>query len=83
MDPNIKGDYYPTCIKVFFGTLHVPVLPYYLSEMEILAKQAAEMSVTVLGVQPKLCLGWIKTELKNGHQGRLTIMNALDGIYIL
>jgi serine/threonine-protein kinase HipA len=51
--------------------------------MEKLAKEAAELSVTVPGVQPKLSLGWIKTELKNGYQGRLTIMDALEGHYIL
>jgi serine/threonine-protein kinase HipA len=51
--------------------------------MEILAKQAAESSITVPGVQPKLSLGWIKTELENGHQGRLTILDALEGMYIL
>lgn len=48
-----------------------------------LAKAAAELSITVPGVQPKLSLGWIKTDLENGHQGRLTILDALDGNYIL
>ncbi|MCB0535849.1 MAG: HipA domain-containing protein, partial [Saprospiraceae bacterium] len=38
---------------------------------------------TVPGVQPKLSLGWIKDELDKGQSGRLTIMNALDGRYIL
>jgi serine/threonine-protein kinase HipA len=51
--------------------------------MEKLAKEAAELSITVPGVQPKLSLGWIKTALENGHQGRLTIMDALEGNYIL
>lgn len=76
-------DYHMKCIKKFFGTTYAPELPYQMSEMEILAKQAAESSVTVPGVQPKLSLGWIKTELKNGHQGRLTILDALEGMYIL
>lgn len=83
MDAKLEGDYHPSCIQAFFGTTHAPVLPYRLSEMEILAKEAAELSITVPGVQPKLSLGWIKTELENGHQGRLTIMEALDGNYIL
>jgi len=83
MDPNLEGDYHPVCIKEFFGTTLAPVLPYRLSEMEILAKEAVEMSITVPGVQPKLSLGWIKTELENRHQGRLTVMDALDGNYIL
>ncbi|MTI26598.1 type II toxin-antitoxin system HipA family toxin [Fulvivirga kasyanovii] len=51
--------------------------------MEQLAKEVVELSVTVPGVQPKLSLGWIKTELQNGHQGRLTVMDALEGLYIL
>ena len=45
--------------------------------------KAAELSITVPGVQPKLSLGWIKTNLENGHQGRLTIVDALEGHYIL
>jgi len=67
----------------FYGTKHAPILQYRLSEIEKLAKEAAELSITVPGVQPKLSLGWIKTELENGHQGRLTIIDALEGNYIL
>jgi serine/threonine-protein kinase HipA len=51
--------------------------------MEKLAKEAVQLSVTVPGVQPKLSLGWIKTVLEEGHHGRLTIMDALEGLYIL
>lgn len=76
-------DYHSKCIKAFFGTDHAPLLPYGLSEMEKLAKESAALSITVPGVQPKLSLGWIKTTLQNGHEGRLTIMNALEGNYIL
>lgn len=76
-------DYHPWCNKSFFGTKEAPILPYRLSEMEKLAKEAAELSITVPGVQPKLSLGWIKRELENGQQGRLTIMDALEGNYIL
>jgi serine/threonine-protein kinase HipA len=83
LNGNQSGDYHPKCIKDFFGTTHTPELPYQMSEMEVLAKQAAESSITVPGVQPKLSLGWIKTELENGHQGRLTILDALEGMYIL
>lgn len=77
------SDYHPKCSKDFFGTAQPPSLPYQLSEMEQLAKEVVELSVTVPGVQPKLSLGWIKTELQNGHQGRLTVMDALEGLYIL
>ena len=76
-------DYHKGCIKVFFNQNLVPELPYNFSEMEKLAKEAALQSITVPGVQPKLSLGWIKNEIEDGHKGRLTIVNALDGHYIL
>ncbi len=82
LDEN-QVDYHPRCIMAFYGTKHAPLLPYHLSEMEQLSKESAELSITVPGVQPKLSLGWIKTVLENGHQGRLTIMDALEGNYIL
>ena len=78
-----QQDYHPKCTKAFFGTTHAPLLPYRLSDMEQLAREAAELSIAVPGVQPKLSLGWIKTTLEDGHQGRLTIMDALEGNYIL
>jgi serine/threonine-protein kinase HipA len=37
----------------------------------------------VPGVQPKLSLGWLKNRLDDRHNGRLTIMNVLEGLYIL
>lgn len=77
------GDYHPKCIKAFYGTANAPALPYRLDEMEKLAKEAIELSVTVPGVQPKLSLGWIKSVIEKGHNGRLTIMDALEGRYIL
>jgi len=83
MDAAAKGDYHPECIKTFYGTKYSPALPYRLDEMEKLAKEAVQLSVTVPGVQPKLSLGWIKTVLEDGHNGRLTIMDALEGLYIL
>ena len=83
MDAAVYGDYHPECIKAFFGTKDAPALPYRLDEMEKLAREAVQLSVTVPGVQPKLSLGWIKTVLKDGHNGRLTIMDALEGLYIL
>jgi len=83
MDASIDGDYHPECIRAFYGTKYAPALPYRLDEMEKLAKEAVELSVTVPGVQPKISLGWIKTVLHDGHNGRLTIMDALEGLYIL
>ena len=83
MDASIDGDYHPECIRAFYGTKYAPALPYRLDEMEKLAKEAVQLSVTVPGVQPKLSMGWIKTVLEDGHNGRLTIMDALEGLYIL
>jgi serine/threonine-protein kinase HipA len=83
LDATHDGDYHPKCSTAFYGTQLPPVLPYKLSEMEQLAKAAAELSVTVPGVQPKLSLGFIKSELQNGQRGRLTITDALGGNYIL
>ena len=80
---NNQIDYHPKCSLAFYGTIHPPILPYKLEEMEKLAKAAVELSVSVPGVQPKLSLGWIKSMLENGHNGRLTIMDALEGNYIL
>lgn len=83
METNAGGDYHPQCSKTFYGTKEAPALPYFLSDMEQLAKEAALLSVTVPGVQPKLSLGWIRDELRDGQRNRLTIMNALEGHYIL
>jgi len=83
IDATVNGDYHPECIKAFYGTKYAPSLPYRLDEMEKLAKESVQLSVTVPGVQPKLSLGWIKTVLQDWHNGRLTIMDALEGMYIL
>jgi serine/threonine-protein kinase HipA len=83
LDANDTVDYHLKCIKVFYGTKFAPALPYRLDEMEKLAKEAVELSVTIPGVQPKLSLGWIKNRLEDDHNGRLTIMDVLSGLYIL
>jgi len=83
LDANDTVDYHPKCIRAFYGTKSAPALPYRLDEMEKLAREAVALSVTVPGVQPKLSLGWIKNTLENGRNGRLTIMDALEGLYIL
>jgi serine/threonine-protein kinase HipA len=78
-----KSDYHTKCSKAFYGTEIAPILPYRLDEMAKLAEDAVALSISVPGVQPKLSLGWINSVLENGHNGRLTIMDALDGNYIL
>ncbi len=83
LDEKQEGDYHAKCIKAFYGTTHAPALPYRLSDMEKLAKEAAKLAISVPGVQPKLSMGWIKNNLENGNLGRLTIMDALEGQFIL
>lgn len=82
-DLDTEGDFHPSCSSLFFGSSEPPVLNYTLSEMSELAKEVIESSVTVPGVQPKLSLGYIKDVLKDGNKGRLTVMGALGGNYIL
>ena len=76
-------DYHHQCCKIFFNQRDAPILPYDFSELQKLAKEAVLQSITVPGVQAKLSLGWIKKEIEGDHKGRLTLMNALDGQYIL
>lgn len=79
-----NNDYYHAkCNKAFYGTSEAPSLPYRLEDMAKLAKEAVELSITVPGVQPKLSLSLIQSNLEDGQTGRLTIMDALDGNYIL
>ncbi len=78
-----EGDFHSSCSTRFFGTSEPPILDYTMSEMAELAKEVVESSVTVPGVQPKLSLGFIKNVLQDGNKGRLTVMGALGGNYIL
>ncbi|HQB69554.1 MAG TPA: HipA domain-containing protein [Paludibacteraceae bacterium] len=80
---DTEGDFHPSCSLQFFGSTEPPILDYTLSEMAELAKEVVEKSVTVPGVQPKLSLGYIKDVLKDGYKGRLTVMGAMGGNYIL
>lgn len=83
LETSVAEDYHAACSKKFYGTTLAPKLPYRLDEMEKLAKDFIDLSITVPGVQPKLSLGWMKKKLADGQVNRLTIMNALDGSYIL
>lgn len=78
-----EGDFHSSCSIRFFGSSEPPILDYTMSEMAELAKEVVESSVTVPGVQPKLSLGFIKNVLQDGNKGRLTVMGALGGNYIL
>lgn len=83
LEATNSGEYHTKCNKSFYGTEEAPTLSYRLEDMAKLAKEAAELSITVPGVQPKLSLGLIQSNLEDGQSGRLTIMDALDGNYIL
>ena len=76
-------DFHPHCSQKFFGAASAPILDYTLQEMEHLAKQVIEASVAVPGVQPKLSMGLIKDILNDRSRGRLTVIGALGGNYIL
>lgn len=73
--------FHEKCSLEFFGTKTAPVLPYRLEQMNELAKQVVERSVTVPGIQPKLSLSLIK-ETKEKGDSRLTVVGALGGNYI-
>lgn len=76
-------EFHDHCSKTFFGTKEVPVLTYSFEEMAELAKQVVERSVAVPGVQPKLSLTLVNEKLENGSRGRLTVIGALGGNFIL
>lgn len=84
---SLKGvhdqEYHAACNESFFGTKVAPVLPYKMDDMATLAKQVVERSVTIPGVQPKLSMGIIKDVLDDTAKGRMTILDALDGLFIL
>ena len=84
---SLKGphdqEYHTACIQSFFGTKVAPVLPYKMEDMATLAKQVVERSITVPGVQPKLSMGIVKDVLDDKTKGRMTILDALNGMFIL
>ena len=78
-----QRDYHDKCILTFFGSKQAPLLTYSLNEMNELAKNVVESSITVPGVQPKLSLSLIDETLNNNPRSRLTVVGALGGSYIL
>lgn len=78
-----NGDFHEKCSLEFFGTKNPPDLSYTLDQMAELAKNVVERSVAVPGVQPKLSLTVVREALNNGDSGRLTVVGALGGNYIL
>lgn len=77
----LGNNFHEKCSTTFFGTKTPPAIPYSLSQMNDLAKEVVERSVSVPGVQPKLSMSVIKEANKN-VETRLTVMEALGGYYI-
>ena len=71
--------YHSSCSKKFFGKTKPPLLPYKLDELDVLAKNIVQNSVTVPGVQAKLSL---HLAARGTEAGRLTLV-GLWGNYIL
>ncbi len=78
-----QKDFHLHCSRAFFGSDEPPGLVYSLEQMAELAADVIQRSVTVPGVQPKLSLTLVKDTLEDGSKGRLTIVGALGGNYIL
>lgn len=72
------GDFHQKCAKQFFGSKIVPQMPYALDEMNELAQQVIERSVSITGVQPKLSMSLFDSSKEH----RLTVVGALGGNYI-
>jgi len=74
-------DYHERCSLEFFGTKVPPRMEYSLKDMDRLAKDVVERSVSVPGVQPKLSLTLVNQSLDQGSVSRLTVVGALGGNY--
>lgn len=74
-------DFHEHCALEFFGTKEVPKLDYSLNEMQKLAKDVVERSISVPGVQPKLSMSILENKETDVSQ-RLTVVGALGGNYI-
>lgn len=83
LEANAVQEYHDRCARKFFSSKVAPLLPYKMADMADLAKEVIERSVTVPGVQPKLSMGVINDVLQDGASGRMTILDALEGLYIL
>ena len=85
-EPLTDGqDYHPKCSMAFFGTTEPPHIDHTLADMDALAQQVVERSISVPGVQAKLSMSVVRAQLQGQHVAdqRLTVVGALDGSYIL
>ncbi len=83
LEKNDSNDFHKKCSIAFFGNPEPPILSYSLGKMNELAKGVVERSVSVPGVQPKLSLTLINETIEDGKKGRLTVVGALGGNFIL
>ena len=74
-------DFHENCSNYFFGTRLAPQIGYSLNQINELAKEVIERSISVPGVQPKLSMSFLSNP-KNNVENRLTIVGALGGNYI-
>ena len=81
-EPIEKGsDFHRKCAVKFFGQYPAPQIEYKLDEMDALAKNIVERSISVPGVQPKLSMSLIKDSRKRTNS-RLKVVGALGGQFI-
>jgi serine/threonine-protein kinase HipA len=74
-------DFHKKCALEFFGTPSPPLLEYSLDQMNELAKNVVEQSISVPGVQAKLSMSLLRETMEKSDT-RLTVMDALGGLYI-
>lgn len=74
-------DFHEKCSIGFFGSPTPPAMDYSLEQMDELAKNIVERSVSVPGIQPKLSMSLVR-ETKQKSDTRLTVVGALGGQFI-
>lgn len=81
-EPTEDGyDFHKKCSVEFFGTPVPPSIKYSLDQMDELAKNVVERSISVPGVQAKLSMSLVR-ETKESSDTRLTVVGALGGQFI-
>ena len=74
-----ENDFHKKCSMAFFGTPTPPSIEYSLDQMDELAKNVVERSVSVPGVQAKLSMSIVK-KTKENSTSRLTVVGASIGV---
>lgn len=76
-----ENDFHQKCSLKFFGSPKPPLIQYSYDQIDELAKNVIERSISVPGVQAKLSMSLVK-KLKEKSDTRLTVVGALGGEYI-